>query len=451
MEKISEEQRLSARVKASLNVGLPKKTSAQTLDLSEGGAALSSSGLIPPLAEIPNFSLQINFPGYKAKIRACARLVWRNDLDNGQAVCGVEFIGLKESQKSRLRREIIKLQAGRLLTLVSENEKKENISEFFLKDVYSYIGELVNLSARIRGQESFSAAHYAKLNHLNNQIVLKGYCLEELVADEEVMINVRKNFRCLAGPWVYKSGIMKRALEKPRGYPGDYLLLEELYNNRPTASGIGFYFDKYFLNSPYALAIRQRKNKIRETVQSEISGSKSDIIRIFDVGSGSCRHIRELPHTAFRRKTVEFSCLDWDSEALEFCRREVKDLPANVKFSFIRKDIKELVRAKSFSCEKQDLIYVAGLADFLTERLLKSFLRFFYAMLKPGGKLVLTHKNREKTFAPLAPRWFCDLNFIERDKDEITKLIYNCGIKDFSFSNASDEFNETLFFTLLKH
>lgn len=351
-------------------------------------------------------------------------------------------------------KEKIENQISELLNEIKDKKVKQEIFYFFLKDVYNYIEKISKIDFQISKEEKeYSLEIEKELERLNNEILLKGYSLEELIGDKVIMNKVKENFRSLVGAWAYKSLIVKRAFEKPRGYPGDYLMLEIIYNNRTFSEDIGLYFDKYFLNNPYAIAVRYRKDRVCEILKKEIQQSKSQIIKIFNIACGSCREIRELDIKLFQDKTIIFTCLDWDEEALEFSREKVKYFPVNIKFNFLKEDVMTVIKDTNFlnSFEKQDLVYSIGLIDYLPDRILKRFTQFCYGILQENGKLILTHKNKEKNFSPLPPDWFCDWKFVPRNKEEVISLIHNCGIKNFSLLTEADEFNDIFYFTVIKH
>lgn len=449
MNKLLErERRSSPRIKANLKIGLPGKKSADSIDLSEAGLQFNSVETISS----PTVSLQVNFPDKNFEFKINAKLVWRGDLAAGGSSYGLEFVALNEIQKSALRKELIKIQIQKLLNDIKDPDAKKGISIFFSKDILDYINEINKIVSHLSKDDAYSQEIDTKITHLNNQIVLKGYCLEELLSDKKIMQKVMDNFRYLIGVWAYKSPVMKRGFEKPRGYPGDYLMLEAVYDNRPSVSGIGLYFDKYFLDNPYAVAVRYRKDRLNEILENEIQQSKSETMKIFDIACGSCREIKELPHNLFKGKVVTFTCLDWDEEALEFSTQALKDFPENAHFKFAKEDIMKIMKDANLmnSYGNQDLIYSIGLIDYLPDRILKLFMKSFYEILKTGGKLILTHKNREKTFSPLPPAWFCDWKFVPRNKEEVINLFHNCGLGDFSLSTEVDDFNDIFYFSISK-
>jgi hypothetical protein len=162
--------------------------------------------------------------------------------------------------------------------------------------------------------------------------------------------------------------------------------------------------------------------------------------------------IELLPNLA-TRSSVLFTCLDWDEEALNFSRDILLPIaPQNVEFKFVKEDIMNMVKdekvARSFF--GQNLVYSIGLIDYLPDRVLKKLIQALYGLLQKDGKLILTHKNREKTFPSIPPDWFCDWKFVSRNKEEAVKLLYNCGISKFSLSIESDDFGYIYYFIITK-
>jgi SAM-dependent methyltransferase len=443
-----DEKRSHPRVKTALKLSVADQVSDAT-NISEGGLSFNATETISS----PRITLRVQFPGKEFELKSDARLVWQRDILSGGSAYGVEFIALEETQKAALRKALIKAQISSLLDEVSDEKTKEDITRFFLKDMLEYTNEIGRLIAQLAKQEAYSPEIEASFTHLNNQVLLKGYCLEEIIENESVTGKNKDFFRFLVGTWAYKSPILKKAFEQPREYPGDFEMLETIYDNKPLASGgIALCFDKYFLNSPYAVAVRYRKDKLRELIGNQIHNAPpTPGIKILNIVCGSCREIRELPGEIYTGKNVFLSCLDADPAALEFSKQALKDIPLSVKFNFIHQDIKRLIKDGGLPLfEQQDIAYSLGYIDYLPDKALKMFVEYFYGCLKEKGKLILTHKNKEKTFSLLSPDWFCNWKFVERSKDEVVHLFYDSGIKKFSLSVESDAFNDIYYFTITK-
>ncbi|MGD9014717.1 MAG: PilZ domain-containing protein [Candidatus Omnitrophota bacterium] len=444
-----EEKRLYSRIKTNLRVSVSDDFSGDLIDLSEGGLSFGSIETISS----PVISLQISFPDKKFELKTKAKLLWKRNLEKGGSLYGVEFTGLDRPQKAALRKELIKAQISGLINDIKIPEIKKLVSHFFLEDMLHYITEIINITAQLIKMDKYSLELEKDLDRLNNEILLKGYCLEELLSDKSIMQRVKENFRQLVGAWVYKSIIVKRAFEKPRGYPGDYKMLEIVYDNKPISNNLGKYSDNNFLKSPYAVAVRIRKDRLKEMLLNFINQTNLSKIKILNIACGSCREIRELLPDLKTRTTATFTCLDWDEEALRFSQdRLLSIMPKNVQFKFVKDDVMNIIKNKA-SAElsgKQNLIYSIGLIDYLPDRVLKKLIQALFQLLDKRGRLILTHKNKEKTFPSIPPDWFCDWKFISRNKDEVVKLFYDCGISEFSLLTESDDFGYIHYFTLVR-
>ncbi|MCM8774530.1 MAG: class I SAM-dependent methyltransferase family protein, partial [Candidatus Omnitrophica bacterium] len=401
----------------------------------------------------PTVSLQICFPHNDFKFKTEAKLIWMRDLESGASLYGVEFVGLGEKERAELRKELIKIQTESLLREIEDRGMRKMVSDFFLSYLSHYINEIIKVTQHLFKGKEYSEEIERRLNQLHTQILLKGHCLEKLFSESKVMQKIKDNFRHLISTWIYKSTIVKYAFEKPRGYAGDYKMLEIIYDNKPISKNMGVYFDNNFLKSPYAVAVRIRKDHLREILQRFFNETKLNKLNILNIACGSCREIRELLPSLKTKSSIIFNCLDWDEEALKFSQGMLLPIkPKNVEFKFIKEDIMNIIKNEStaLSLGKQDLIYSIGLIDYLPDRVLKKLIYVLYQLLQKNGRLILTHKNREKTFPPIPPDWFCDWKFVPRNKEEVIELFYACGISEFSLSIDSDDFEYIHYFTVIK-
>lgn len=445
---VPQERRFSPRIKKKLKGNIRENIPAEIIDFSEKGARFNSIEKI----FAPTVSLSISFPYRKFELKTEAKLIWRRDLESGTSSYGVEFIDLDESQEIALRRELIKAQIKGLLSEVKDSRVKKEIRHFFLKDVLEYITKITKLLPYLSERE-YSLELEKKLERLNIEILLKGYCLELLLSDKGIMRKVKDNFRQLAGTWIYKSIIVKRAFDKRKSYQGDYKMLEFIYENRVISKSIGRYLDNTFLKSPYAVGIRLRKDKIRELLLKFIKEIDRREINILSIPCGSCREIRELATDIPSEKIIIFTCVDSDEEALRFSQDKIKKLPfKNLEFTFFRKDILGVLNNTTGKeiLAGQDIIYSVGLFDYLPDRVFKKLFSLLFKLLKPEGKLIITHQNREKTFAPIFPDWYCGWKFVPRSKEEVANLLYNVSLPNLSLSVISDDFGYIYYFTVSK-
>lgn len=450
MIKILPEIRSFPRIKTNLKVDISGNIRGDSIDLSEGGLSFSSTEIISS----PDVSLHICFPDSNFKFKANAKLIWKRDLQTGISLYGMEFVELNESQKTELREELIRTQISGLLNEIKIPEIKKQISDFFLKDILDYINEIIKFNLHLTKEKEYSQELEKRLDHLHTKILLKGYCIEELLSDAAIMQKIKDNFRQLVGVWIYKSAIVKQAFEKPWGYCGDYKMLEVVYDNKPISKNLfGVYFDNNFLKSPFAVAVRARKDQLKVLLQKFVHETRLAKINILNIACGSCREVRELLPDFKTQSHITFTCLDSDEEALRFSQDMLSgEAQKNTGFRFIKGNLTDEIKNEAIgqSLGKQNLIYSIGLIDYLPDTALKKLLPVLFYLLEEGGKLILTHINKEKTFAPILPDWCCDWRFIPRNKEEVIRLFYTCGISRFLFFSESDNFGYIYYFTITK-
>ncbi|MBA7504129.1 hypothetical protein ES706_02754 [subsurface metagenome] len=424
---------------------------------------LSKSGvdvvLKSPLDGSLRFSLIIQATFNALNRNIPVELVWTAPKIKGRGfLYGFKFLKLDVEQLISLR-EFLYLndnfiigQANSIIRLISEQSIIEKVRGFFTEDLKNYLEELVGLEKEIY-QKGLTNLGQSKLNRLNDKILKKADKLEGIVGSSIISREIKRRFRLIVGGFVYQSLIVKRANDKPLGYPGDYELLEAIYNNQPVSEKIGHYFDKSFLSNKYAVAVRKRKEKMKVILSEFISRSFSPSVRILNLACGSCREIKELlSFPVIHKKRIIFEFVDQDGDALEFAKDSLGKLPRNIEIKFSKENILDIVNKPSYYSGlmgKQDLVYSIGLADYLPDRILKKLIRFCFGLLSPGGRLIITHKDVDK-YKPLDPDWFCDWAFIPRNRKKISDLVKNSGIDNFSIDTERDDSQIILFLTITK-
>lgn len=316
-----------------------------------------------------------------------------------------------------------------ILLMTDDKKISRKISNFFMKDVKVYSEKLNKLEREIEtGNSSLNEANRI-FSSLTNGIIRRAEELEKVV-NGLILRNIKEAFRriLINGP-VYKSLIVKRGLDKPRGYPGDYRIIETFYENKPISKGIGFCSDKYFLKDDYVRAVRDRKDDMKELLYSFIKNSKLPSINILNLGCGSCREIRELLLQNYKtERKITFTLVDQDEEALRFSEDEFKriskHIPKNTKFKFIKENIYNLLGDKKNKniLKEYNMIYSIGLADYLPDIFLGRLIKSCFELLGSKGKLIIAHKNI-KAYKASAPDWFGNWHFFPRNRQDLVGII----------------------------
>ncbi|NTY02426.1 class I SAM-dependent methyltransferase [Deinococcus sp. JMULE3] len=192
-----------------------------------------------------------------------------------------------------------------------------------------------------------------------------------------------------------------RAFHKPRGYAGDAVMLDHMYGltltfPHPASPGGRLY--AYTTNSPAAHAVRERRARLADLIDR--AAARRPDARIVALAAG---HGRELGQSgAVRRGTpITFVAVDQDRESLNELRRSYPDVQTEV----VTGNIRDVITGDlTFDA---DVVYAAGLFDYLPDSAARRLTSRMARMLRPGGEMLIAN------FVPDCP----DIGFMEACMD----------------------------------
>ncbi len=333
-----------------------------------------------------------------------------------------------------------------------ENEKR--LIEEFWQKATRYFGIIYGLDAAMERGELDEESASDILIQETDIILPEGKKLEDDINNVELMKKIKRTFRECVIPLGLKSKIVKHAFTKPSGYAGDYGLIEIIYDRKTLSGNIGYCIDRRFQMDDYARAVRSRMNKMKEILARFITTAPGQSLEILNIACGSCREIKEMfdENTFDGSKKITFSLMDQDKDALEFSLKALENSPPHVEYRTLCNSVYDYIKNPDAHREKltgKDLIYTIGLADYIPESALKSLIIFLYSLLKPGGKLVIAHKD-SKNFSPLAADWWCDWTFHLRNEPETIELVKSSGIQDYDLSVTREKETNIIFFMIIE-
>jgi len=444
------DKRSTPRIKPNAPVKISGSINANLINISDGGICFS----VPTPVDIKKYDLVVEFPS--APIKISVQIRWSNKTGaNGEFLYGASFIEPDSNILKIIRRYMISKHFKFVVRGIKDKGTRKSILKY-AKNFRDYLFNLVDLTNAIIKKKGYQKNIQERLRLLNDGIVQKGETLKETINNKLVTKKIKNEFRSLVSCWAFKSQIMKRGFDKPRGYPGDSDTLEVIYDKKTFSPNneLGYYFDIYFLDNPYADAVRNRKDKLREILRRcLLSGDKE--LKILNLACGSSREIWEL-YTAkdinINQRKAEFTLLDWDDNALEFSRNRLKNISKNIKLNFLKEDVMQFVKSTEFFDKhgKQDLIYSIGLADYLPDRVLKKMIKNSFVGLNPGGSFIIAHKDKEIAFSHLPPEWFCDWEFFSRNEKDMKDLVESAEIGKFSYNVEREKSGQIFFITITK-
>lgn len=184
------------------------------------------------------------------------------------------------------------------------------------------------------------------------------------------------------------------SFEKPRGYSGDASLIDFIYRHpavdaemaRSTEMGLEIF--EYTINAPGPVAVRERRDLLTAHVDAT-ADRVDDGAEILAVAAG---HLREAEaSTALAGKRLKrWVALDQDPQSIgsiasQFHGTAVEAIDGSVRSLLARKH----------AIGTFDLIYAAGLYDYLADRVAIKLTQTCLDMLKPGGVFLFANFTDE--------------------------------------------------------
>ena len=327
----------------------------------------------------------------------------------------------------------------------------EIFEQFFSEDVSSFTDELSAIEEEQNHCTHYSQELFDRLSEAERKMTLACQKVQrKLSGDKESVRQAMATFREEISPWYNQSFLMRRATVKPRGYPGDYLTLQGIYDNVPKSLGIGSYLDRLFLNDTLAKAVRNRKDfirdKLREFIVMNGRGSK-----VMNIASGTCQEWYELLPTV-ADNALSLTCIDFDRMALDYARTRLAGLRKKVEIDYVKENALKLAVRKDNANRYgfYNIIYSFGLYDYLPDRSLKKLLKSQFDLLKENGKMILTFKDKQR-YEGTKHAWFCDWHFVKRSEQDVLKLLGEAGFDQKKVFVSWEDSGIIVFFEVAKN
>jgi len=242
----------------------------------------------------------------------------------------------------------------------------------------------------------------------------------------------REYFQKMLNEFFTASALFRRAYTKPLGYAGDYEMMNITYRNGFEGEDIfSQVMNKVDCEGSAAKAVRNRREylcrKITSLYDSLPEGSTCKIV---SVACGPCVEIHDfLTAISDEPKPVklELLAMDQDTHALENAKQRLVPIAktlSGVHMDFAEDNIKHLILGRNKEKARYshaDLIYTAGLCDYLSPNAVSRLILELYRHLKPGGKLIIGNfgvYNPQRFKMEYGSEWF----LIHRSEEELKSL-----------------------------
>ena len=238
-------------------------------------------------------------------------------------------------------------------------------------------------------------------------------------------------------PLIMQSPFVHRTFSKPLGYAGDYEMVNMMLRN-PLEGETSYakLVNLFFLKAGPAEAHRNRidilYNLIKDiATKAENAGHKA---KIFNFACGPALEIQRFIEQEEISENCEFHLLDFSAETLEYTQKTLEECKKKggnrkVDIHYINKSVHDVLR-NTTNLEKAetqiekncDLVYCAGLFDYLSDKVCERLLRLFFWQLKPNATMLATNvhsSNPNRCTMEQLMEWY----LIYRDEDGFSSLI----------------------------
>ena len=206
-------------------------------------------------------------------------------------------------------------------------------------------------------------------------------------------------------PLLYSCPMHQRAYDKPFGYSGDYLMMLLYFADRYVGSSLYARFLHY--NSqhyPLGQTVIARERTMRQQLIE--LGAEDRPIRIASLACGPALEVqRWLASVETLNHPVQLILIDQDEQAMQYCHknlnRQILDrdtsIQLQVELECLHLSVRQIIAPRDDAEEATvagalrdlDLLYSAGLYDYLSKPVAQNLTERLYAMLRPGGRLFL--------------------------------------------------------------
>lgn len=221
-------------------------------------------------------------------------------------------------------------------------------------------------------------------------------------------------------PLLLCSPFLYRTYFKPLGFAGDYemvnMIMREPYEGGSLFAKI---VNLWFLKQAPAEAHRNRITHLADQISNTILQAKSrgGVPRILSLGCGPAHELQQLLREGRLAHEFKVTLIDFNDETLTHVQDRLGQLqtqfPGRIEFRPVKKSVntilKEAGRTTSRSPESQyDLVYCAGLSDYLTDAICRRLNQVLYDWVAPGGRLLTTNvdpSNPRQLIMDLVMEW----------------------------------------------
>lgn len=227
---------------------------------------------------------------------------------------------------------------------------------------------------------------------------------------------------------------MYRTFSKPLGYAGDYEMVNMILKNE--GQGANTYakvIDSILIRCGTAQAHRNRIDLLQNYLEqeSERVAKEKRSFKVLNIGCGPAFEIQRFIINSTLSNNTDFELIDFNQETIDYASERIDKLieeqHRETKIKYMQKSVHTLLKqsssAKHTAAEEQyDLVYCAGLFDYISDKICKRLVSLFYKQVTPGGLVIVTNVSKKhpvKGFLEHLQEWY----LILRDENDLNEFV----------------------------
>ncbi len=213
---------------------------------------------------------------------------------------------------------------------------------------------------------------------------------------------------------------------------------------RDPAEGANVYakiVNGFFLRKDTAVAHRNRIEMLIQRLEAETKriAHEHRPLRILNVGCGPAHEVERFIKTSDCSPHCDFDLLDFNAETIAYAKNRLEAAMRESGHSpglhFIHKSIHDLLKEATREAAgrgsanippEYDLVYCAGLFDYLSDKVCSRLLQLFYRWTVPGGLVVATNVHPSNSLRRFMD-YVVDWHLVYRTEADMTALAPGIG------------------------
>ncbi len=271
--------------------------------------------------------------------------------------------------------------------------------------------------------------------------------------DPELQPIYRAYLRRQLHPFILCSPFAYRAFQKPLGYAGDYETVQMML--RPPYEGSTLFaklINVWLLDQAPARAHRNRVEYLESKLTEAANRARMEnrIGRVYNLGCGAATEVQRFIERHPEADRMEFTLVDFNQETLEHVmasleatkRQESRSTVVRCVQRSVQSVIKDSAKSGTPAHEPPyQLVYCAGLFDYLSDAVCKRLMSILYELLAPGGFLLATNVsaalNDSRPFR-FSMEYMLDWHLVYRTGTQVRALIPERAPADLACTHAEE-------------